>query len=79
MQTRVFRFIDHAHPAAAELFDNTVMRNSPPNHVAKSYVGEPVKSMNTSFLSLLRALQALPTGHPDLLTGEGLQRKKTCS
>ena len=50
MQTRVFRFIDHAHPAAAELFDNAIMRNSPPNHVAKSYVGEPGKSMNTSFL-----------------------------
>jgi hypothetical protein len=35
MKARVFRFVDHAHPAAADFLDNTVVRNSPPDHVKK--------------------------------------------
>ena len=32
MQARVFRFVDHAHPAAAELLDDAIMRDGPPDH-----------------------------------------------
>ena len=35
MQPRVFRLIDHAHAAAAEPFDNTVVRDSLVDHARR--------------------------------------------
>jgi hypothetical protein len=32
MQARVFRLVDHAHPAAPELLDDAVMRDGSPDH-----------------------------------------------
>ena len=32
MQARVFRFVNHTHPAAAQLLDNAVMRDGLADH-----------------------------------------------
>src|ERR1700690_2395310 len=45
VQARVFSLVDHAHPAAAQLFDNAVMRNGLADHWRESYVCETGKSM----------------------------------
>src|SRR5580658_3018493 len=33
----IFRFVDHAHPAPAELLDDPVVRDGLANHARKSY------------------------------------------
>ena len=48
VQPRVLRLVHDSHPAPAEFFDNTVMRDGPPDHVAESYVGESGKSTKGS-------------------------------
>ena len=35
MQSRVLSFVDHAHAAAAQFFQNTVMRDGLPDHVLR--------------------------------------------
>ena len=43
-ERRVFGFVDHTHAAAAELFDDAVVRDGWPITGAKSYVGGNGKS-----------------------------------
>src|SRR5579864_7052887 len=43
----IFRFVDDPHTAAAQLFDDAVVRDDLADHVAKSYVSPPSKSMNS--------------------------------
>ena len=45
VQARVLSLVDHSHPAAAQLFDNAIMRNGLANHWRESYVCETGKSM----------------------------------
>ena len=51
-QPRVFSFIDHAHPAAAELFDDAVVRDGLVDHWRESYVCETGKSMKAMGLAV---------------------------
>jgi hypothetical protein len=37
MQTRIFRFVDDAHPATAQLFDDAVVRDGLADHAQASY------------------------------------------
>jgi hypothetical protein len=57
MQARIFRLVDHTHPAATEFLDNPVVRNGFSDHVEKSYVsdcGKSMKAMKSSSLQLGR-------------------------
>jgi hypothetical protein len=45
MQSHVFGFVDHVHPAATELLDDTVVRDCLADHWRESYVQEKIKSM----------------------------------
>src|SRR5258706_40107 len=46
VQPRVFRLVDDAHPPAAQLLHDAVMRDGSPDHCAESYVGQTPKSTN---------------------------------
>jgi hypothetical protein len=48
VKAQVFRLVDHAHSAAAKFFDDSVVRDGPPDHVEKSYVAKRIKSINAS-------------------------------
>src|SRR5271167_2893352 len=39
MQPRVFGFVDHTHPAAAKLFNNSIMRDGLADHEFRAMVG----------------------------------------
>src|SRR5579862_3135258 len=54
VEARVLGLINHTHPAAAEFFNHYVVRNSPPDHVEKSYVPCGLKSMKDVGFTPLR-------------------------
>jgi hypothetical protein len=45
MQSHVFGFVDHVHPAATELLNDTVMRDGLADHAQGCYGGSAPKSM----------------------------------
>jgi hypothetical protein len=51
VQARVFGLVDDAHPAAAQLLDNAVMRDGLTDDSGESYVGETGKSMKAGALA----------------------------
>ena len=51
VQPSVLGLVNHPHPAAAELFDNAVVRNCLVDHRREYYVGETCKSMNVETLT----------------------------
>jgi hypothetical protein len=50
----VLSFVDHSHPAAAQLLDDAVVRNGLANHCRESYVCETGKSMKAEELAYLK-------------------------
>jgi hypothetical protein len=58
VQPGVLSLINHTHPAAAEFFDDAVMRNGLFDHRRESYVGETGKSMNVENCAALKRLFA---------------------
>jgi hypothetical protein len=45
MQSHVFGFVDHVHPAATELLDDTVVRDCLADHAQGCYGGSTPRSM----------------------------------
>jgi hypothetical protein len=54
-QFKVFCLVHNTHPAAAESFDNSIVRDGLADHWRESYVGEMGKSMKALELSFLQA------------------------
>ncbi len=66
----VFRLVDHAHTAAAQLLNDAVVRDRSPDHWRKSYVGELGKSMKAWELAVSQevvdgTLPITPTTPPE--------------